>query len=96
MQATSTVRVPLRPKLDVSADLMVKILVGAPTSKVYHVFDIELKVPKFMMYVPESLNNISGPSSSVSLSIHERASRILLWMNTVFGAEVVAQSEVQS
>jgi Bardet-Biedl syndrome 2 protein len=49
---TSTARVPIKPPRDVASDVMIKVLVSSRTSAVYHVFELDFKMPRFCMYPP--------------------------------------------
>ncbi|KAJ9522355.1 hypothetical protein QJQ45_008170 [Haematococcus lacustris] len=45
--AESSLSVPLRPVKDVAVVLMIKVLVGTRSSSVYHIFELEIELPKF-------------------------------------------------
>ncbi len=58
--------VALKPLKDVSVVLMVKALVGTKTSTAYHIFELELELPKFAMYALTDVRSHAEPASSVT------------------------------
>lgn len=57
--------------------LQIKALVGNRGSGVFHVFEMEQKLPKFAMYVPRPLDQAHNqrPDSSVVFQVHLAARR---------------------
>ena len=70
-EPSDTVRVRLAPPKDVSTVLQIKALVGNRGSGVFHVFEMEQKLPKFAMYVPRPLDQAHNqrPDSSVVFQV---------------------------
>lgn len=79
----STVRIPIKPPRDVASELVIKALVSSRTSSVFHVFELEFKLPRFCMYVPVAAN-IPEPISSVTFRVPERAKRVAAWIDEAF------------
>ncbi len=50
-------------------------MVGKQGGGIYHVFESELRLPKFCMYAPADLEALPMASSSVTFSIAERPAR---------------------
>ncbi|KAJ9523265.1 hypothetical protein QJQ45_024047 [Haematococcus lacustris] len=64
--AESSLSVPLRPVKDVAVVLMIKVLVGTRSSSVYHIFELEIELPKFAMYAAVERSAHKTPASSVT------------------------------
>jgi len=79
-----TSRLPLSLKKDVAANMLIKAMVGSKTSNVYHVFEVDYKLPKFAMYVPVERRDTKEPGSSVTFRLSERAVRVHHWMQSAF------------
>ena len=82
-EPAATVRVRLAPQKDLSTTLQIKAFVGNRGSNVFHVFEMEQKLPKFAMYVPRP-EITSVPESTVVFQIHERPNRIAMWLQSAF------------
>uniref|UniRef100_A0A7S3VM43 Bardet-Biedl syndrome 2 protein homolog n=1 Tax=Dunaliella tertiolecta TaxID=3047 RepID=A0A7S3VM43_DUNTE len=76
--------IPLRPIKDVSVLLMLKVLVGTRSSTSFHVFELEIELPKFAMYANVEVNSLPTPESNVSFTMNERLPRIANWMENTF------------
>lgn len=67
--------------------LLMKVLVGGRTSSVYHVFELDLEMPKFAAYAAEDRPPPGGiPVSHVCFELQHPASRIASWLEARFGA----------
>lgn len=58
--------VPLRPLKDTNVVLMIKVLVGSRSSTAYHIFELEIELPKFAMYASVEKGTIPEPESQVT------------------------------
>lgn len=87
-----SIRVPIAPPRDVSAVLHIKALVGNRGGSIFHVFELEQTLSKFSMYVPQDLQQLAQPSSSVTFQINERNQRIAMWIQSAFA---VPESAIQ-
>ena len=78
--------IPLAPPRDASAELSVKVLVGTGASSLFHEFDLEVKLPKFSMYVPQNLGaeSFAVPESYVAFELKERINRVAIWVAEAF------------
>lgn len=91
----STLSVPLKPLKDVTVVLMIKVLVGTRTSTIYHVFELEIDLPKFAMYAPVERSFMALADSSVVFNVSERIPRIANWVETRFNMKaVVARADL--
>ena len=52
-----------------------QVMVGKPGSSIYHVFESELRLPKFCMYAPADREALPMACSSVTFNIAERPAR---------------------
>lgn len=97
-QPKSTVRVPIKPPRDVASDVVIKVLVSSRTSSVYHVFELDFKLPRFCMYIPvtDNTQQVPEPISSVEFRIPERASRVAAWIDEAFMTNCAANTSVHS
>eukprot|EP00775_Hariotina_reticulata_P010207 gene10207-10368_t len=87
-QPGSSLSVPLSPARDMPVVLMMKVLVGSKTSSVYHVFELEMEVPKYAMYAAEERPPPGGPPSScVSCILQHPISRLQGWVETRFNTQ---------
>mmetsp|Transcript_51970 Transcript_51970/g.86425 ORF Transcript_51970/g.86425 Transcript_51970/m.86425 type:complete len:704 (+) Transcript_51970:55-2166(+) len=84
---SNTLRVPISPPKDVTADMLVKIVVGTRASNVFHVFEVAQRLPKFAMYMPVDPDRVQEPISSVTFHINERINRVIMWINNSFNIE---------
>jgi Bardet-Biedl syndrome 2 protein len=64
----TTASVSLRPLKDVSVVLMIKVLVGTRGSTAFHIFELEIELPKFAMYAAIEKGLHPDPVSSVTFS----------------------------
>jgi hypothetical protein len=72
------IRVELAPPRDISTVLRVKALVGNRGASVFHVFEIEQKLPKFAMYVPTNdARVVAQPKSSAVFQVRRQPSLAL-------------------
>ncbi|KAK3236701.1 hypothetical protein CYMTET_53174, partial [Cymbomonas tetramitiformis] len=85
------VRVGLTPRKDVAADMLIKVMVGTRTSAIYHVFEVDYRLPKFAMYVPIRRDEAPEPISSVQFHINERISRVNMWLEASFSSSPKAE-----
>lgn len=86
-QPSSSLTVPLTPRRDMPVLLLMKVLVGGRTSSVYHVFELDLEMPKFAAYAAEDRPPPGGiPVSHVCFELQHPASRIASWLEARFGA----------
>eukprot|EP00899_Mesostigma_viride_P018346 jgi/Mesvir1/26512/Mv16169-RA.1 len=90
-EPASTVRVGLRPLKDVCVDMLIKVIVGTQASLVYHVFELDYRLPKFCLFAPVQPNELPVPDSSVSFTVKERAARMAMWISDAFNVEVKSQ-----
>lgn len=58
------VAVPLKPLKDVAVVLMIKVLVGQRTSNAFHIFELEIELPKFSMYASVEKIVFEAPAST--------------------------------
>lgn len=80
--------VPLRPIKDVAVVLMVKVLVGRRTSTCFHIFELEIEMPKFAMYAAVEKGSAPESSSSVTFTLNERIPRLANWIETRFNVKM--------
>lgn len=82
-QPSSSLTVQLTPAKDALVMLLMKVLVGSRTSQVYHVFELEMELPKYAMYAAEERALPSGlPSSHVCCVLQHPVSRVASWIKT--------------
>ncbi|KAL6760242.1 BBS2m [Haematococcus lacustris] len=86
--AESSLSVPLRPVKDVAVVLMIKVLVGTRSSSVYHIFELEIELPKFAMYAAVERSAHKTPASSVTFSLTDRIPRILAFVESRFNTKL--------
>jgi hypothetical protein len=65
---TPQLAVPLRPLKDVGVVLMIKVLVGGRAATTFHVFELEIELPKFAMYATLAEDQFVAPASSVTFT----------------------------
>ncbi len=65
---------------DVSVVLMIKALVGARTSSAYHVFELEMELPKYAMYAHVERGEVPEPSGRVTCVVAHPAQRLAMWV----------------
>jgi hypothetical protein len=70
-------RIPLRPAKDIASDLLIKIFLGHKSSPVCPVFETEVRLQKFSMFVrlPNS-TSVPDPTSYVTFTLPERPNRV--------------------
>lgn len=86
-QPSCSLSVPLTPRRDTPVLLLMKVLVGSRASSVYHVFELDLEMPKFAAYAAEDRPPPGGiPASHVCFELQHPASRIASWLEARFGA----------
>ncbi|MEW5314625.1 MAG: hypothetical protein WDW38_006104 [Sanguina aurantia] len=88
--AESKLAVALKPIKDVAVVLMIKVLVGQRTSAVFHVFELEIELPKFSMYAAVEKGSFPEPTASVTFSINERVARLANWIETRFSVKATS------
>eukprot|EP00798_Chlamydomonas_sp_ICE-L_P005960 gene5960-33535_t len=76
--------VPLRPPKDVNILIMIKVLVGQRASSSFHVFELEIELPRFTMYAAVDKGAVPEPQSKVSFTVQERIPRLANWAETRF------------
>jgi len=81
------VSVPLKPLKDVSVVLMIKVLVGQRGSSSFHIFELEIELPKFAMYAAVEKGTYPESASSVTFMINERVPRLANWIETRFNVK---------
>ncbi|KAL0033983.1 hypothetical protein WJX79_001201 [Trebouxia sp. C0005] len=81
------VEVPMALKKDAAVTVSIKVMVGKQGSSISHVFESELRLPKFCMYAPADREALPMASSSVTFSIAERPARVAMWVEHSFGTE---------
>lgn len=83
-QAASSLTVQLAPAKDAPVMLLMKVLVGSRTSQVYHVFELEIELPKYAMYAAEEkpLTASGLPNSHVCCVLQHPVSRVATWIET--------------
>nr|ADI46967.1 LOW QUALITY PROTEIN: BBS2m [Volvox carteri f. nagariensis] len=64
----TSLAVPLKPLKDVAVVLMIKVLVGGRTANMFHVFELEIELPKFALYAAVEKGAFPEPVSSVTFS----------------------------
>jgi Bardet-Biedl syndrome 2 protein len=85
-QPSSSLTVPLTPRRDTPVLLLMKVLVGSRTSSIYHVFELDLEMPKFAAYAAEDHPPPGGiPIGHVCFELQHPASRIASWLEARFG-----------
>jgi len=60
--------IPLRPLKDINVLLMLKVLVGTRSSTSFHVFELEIELPKFAMYASVEPHALPTPESCVTFT----------------------------
>nr|BCL66089.1 Bardet-Biedl syndrome 2 protein [Volvox africanus] len=80
----TSLAVPLKPLKDVAVVLMIKVLVGGRTANVFHVFELEIELPKFALYAAVERSALPEPASSVTFSVSERIPRLCAWVESRF------------
>ncbi|KXZ53986.1 hypothetical protein GPECTOR_5g1 [Gonium pectorale] len=80
----TSLAVPLKPLKDVSVVLMIKVLVGGRTATMFHVFELEIELPKFALYAAVDKGAFPEPASSVTFSVSERIPRLCAWVESRF------------
>nr|BCL66158.1 Bardet-Biedl syndrome 2 protein [Volvox reticuliferus] len=80
----TSLAVPLKPLKDVAVVLMIKVLVGGRTANVFHVFELEIELPKFALYAAVERGAFPEPASSVTFSVSERIPRMCAWVESRF------------
>ncbi|KAF6253535.1 BBS2m [Scenedesmus sp. NREL 46B-D3] len=87
-QPSSSLTVQLAPARDTPVMLLMKVLVGSRTSQVYHVFELEIELPKYAMYAAEERALSAGPPAShISFVMQHPASRIVSWVESRFSTK---------
>ncbi|KAG2486168.1 hypothetical protein HYH03_015132 [Edaphochlamys debaryana] len=76
--------VPLKPLKDVAVVLMIKVLVGGRTASLFHVFELEIELPKFSLYAAVEKGAFAEPESNVQFSVSERIPRLCAWLESRF------------
>jgi Bardet-Biedl syndrome 2 protein len=90
---SSSLTVPLSPARNTPVVLLMKVLVGSKTSSVYHVFELEMEVPKYVMYAAEAQPPAAGPPAScVSCVLQHPMSRLQGWVETRFSTKTCISS----
>lgn len=92
-QPASSLTVQLAPARDAPVMLLMKVLVGTRTCQVYHVFDLEIELPKYAMYAAEEgAQQSSLPTSHVCCTVQHPISRVATWVETryVSGGQLYA------
>lgn len=64
--------------------MLVKVLVGSATSKVFHVFEADAVLPRFGMYTMWHSADSPSPRGRVSFTLPERLERLMLWAQELF------------
>ncbi|PNW81715.1 hypothetical protein CHLRE_06g257250v5 [Chlamydomonas reinhardtii] len=82
--------VPLKPLKDVSVVLMIKVLVGGRTATAFHVFELEIELPKFALYAAVDKGAYPEPASSVTFTVSERIPRMCAWVESRFNLQASA------
>lgn len=80
----TSLSVPLRPLKDVAVVLMIKALVGSRTSTAYHIFELEIELPKFAMYALTEPNAHPESKSRVTFMVQERMVRMASYLEARF------------
>ncbi|GFR49930.1 hypothetical protein Agub_g12034 [Astrephomene gubernaculifera] len=88
----TTLAVPLKPLKDVSVVLMIKVLVGGRTASMFHVFELEIELPKFSLYAAVDRGAYPEPASSVTFSVSERIPRLCAWVESRFNLKATTAS----
>uniref|UniRef100_A0A383WCU1 Bardet-Biedl syndrome 2 protein homolog n=1 Tax=Tetradesmus obliquus TaxID=3088 RepID=A0A383WCU1_TETOB len=87
-QPSSSLTVQLAPARDTPVMLLMKVLVGSRTSQVYHVFELEIELPKYAMYAAEERALPAGPPAShVSFVMQHPATRVASWIESRFNTK---------
>jgi hypothetical protein len=74
-----------------------KVLVGSRTSSIYHVFELDLEMPKFAAYAAEDRPPPGGiPVGHVSFELQHPASRVASWLEARFGSHVALAASASS
>ena len=62
------VSVPLQPPKDVAVVLMIKVLVGMRSSTAFHIFELEIELPKFALYAAVDRGQYVEPAGHVTIT----------------------------
>lgn len=73
----SKISVPLIPPKNVVVDLHIKVYVGYPESKHFHVFEMTRQLPRFAMFALCKEEKEAEVNSYVKMPIQERPSRVM-------------------
>eukprot|EP01060_Flectonema_neradi_P014585 TRINITY_DN2120_c0_g2_i3.p1 TRINITY_DN2120_c0_g2~~TRINITY_DN2120_c0_g2_i3.p1 ORF type:complete len:738 (+),score=159.95 TRINITY_DN2120_c0_g2_i3:244-2214(+) len=82
--ATSTLSVFFAPEKDIGIMMHIKAVVGSEMGNLFHVFEMEFKLPKFSMYVSIRDVPASPPEGNVVVALPERVNRIAMWAQKSF------------
>ncbi|KAL3143199.1 Bardet-Biedl syndrome 2 protein [Trebouxia sp. C0009 RCD-2024] len=84
---SANVEVPLALKRDAAVTVMIKVMVCKQGGALCHVFESELRLPKFCMYAPADLEALPMSESTVIFNISERPARVAMWVEHSFGTD---------
>jgi Bardet-Biedl syndrome 2 protein len=88
-QPGPTLMVPLATRRDAPVLLLMKVLVGSRMSAVYHLFELDLEMPKFALYAAEEQPPPGGvPEGHVCFELQHPVSSVASWLETRFGCRV--------
>ncbi|KAJ9455476.1 Bardet-Biedl syndrome 2 protein-like protein [Diplonema papillatum] len=92
--ASNTMNIDIAPEKDVGTMLHIKAVVGSSMGKLFHVFEMEFRLPKFSMYVCVRDNIKNPPQGIVTVAITERVNRVTMWAEQSFNFTDHNQSNV--
>lgn len=82
--ASQALRIRLAPPKDVAAELRVHALVGGRGSSACHVFEVQVRLPKFAMFAPACAEDGPESASFVRFRVGEQASQVRAWIAQAF------------
>eukprot|EP01061_Rhynchopus_euleeides_P013005 TRINITY_DN2281_c0_g2_i1.p1 TRINITY_DN2281_c0_g2~~TRINITY_DN2281_c0_g2_i1.p1 ORF type:complete len:725 (+),score=303.54 TRINITY_DN2281_c0_g2_i1:68-2242(+) len=90
---SSQMSVFFSPEKDVGTILHIKVVVGDKLGDLFHVFEMDYRLPKFAMYVPLKDQPKKLPEGLVTFTILERVHRVLMWAENSFTCNYGGQQQ---
>lgn len=91
--AEPSLRVPIRPPKDVSAELQVRAIVGQRAGNTFHVFELTHQLSRFSMYVPIDPSSAKAPAAGVTCVLPNASKRVRQWIGSTFNLGGAALGE---
>lgn len=83
----TSLRVVIKPTRNVEAEVLVKAVVGYPSSAQDHVFEELRSLSKYNTFMLSQHQTINTPTDYVTFTTSERANRLVLWMQKSFNLD---------